>query len=59
MELEINVVLALAGQVAMIAAVIQSNRTTVNHLKEQNKELKDWLTRLQDTVNELRVKVGE
>lgn len=58
MELTPNFLLSLLAQMAMVVAIVQSNRTTIGHLKEQNRDLKEWLTALQKTVNDMRAKIG-
>ena len=55
----IVVVISLITQVVLVTAVIISNKNAVAHLKEQGKELRQWLLNLQNTVNDLRVKVGK
>ena len=46
-------------QAVLVTSVIVSNRNHVTQLKEQNTELKQWLVKLQETVTNLRVKVGQ
>lgn len=59
MTLEVNHLVTIIVQVAIMAAIVQNNRTTVGHLKEQNEKLEKWLQSLQKTVNDLRIKIGQ
>jgi hypothetical protein len=38
--------------------VVNSNRMSINELKRQHQDLKEWIKQLQDKVNDIRVKVG-
>ena len=58
MELALKDFIFLGTQVAIVTAVIVTNRVSIQALREQSKDHKEWLKKLQETVVALRVKVG-
>ncbi|WP_041421662.1 hypothetical protein [Shewanella sediminis] len=58
MDINAKDAIYLATQAIIVATMIGNNRSNIAHLKQQNDELKSWLKKLQDRVNDIRVKVG-
>ena len=58
MELEFKDFVFLATQVVIVTTVVVNNRLSIQYLKEQNEDHKNWIEQLQKTVADLRVKVG-
>ena len=50
--------ITIAVNIVLVTSVVVSNKNHVTQLREQNKELKQWLLNLQETVTNLRDKVG-
>ena len=58
MEFKIKDLMFIATQVVIATTVIVTNKQSINYLKQESADTKDWLKQLQETVTELRVKIG-
>jgi peptidoglycan hydrolase CwlO-like protein len=54
----IAIITSVVTQMFVAVNVVNSNRMSINELKRQHQDLKEWIKQLQDKVNDIRVKVG-
>lgn len=58
MILEFKELVFLAVNLVMASSIVITNKMSIDQLKGNQKDLKECLKELQETVNNLRVKVG-
>jgi hypothetical protein len=52
------IVLSVLTQMLVAVNIVLSNKHNINELRRQHDDLKQWLSKLQDKVDDIRAKVG-
>lgn len=58
MEFDFKDMVFLGTQVVVVGSAIVTNRESIKYLKTQSAEHKDLIEKLQETVVDLRIRVG-
>jgi len=52
------IILSVLTQMFVAVNVVMSNKHNINELRRQHDDLKQWLSKLQNKVEDIRAKVG-